>query len=180
MDLTKYIYNKNEIDNIKRLLKILVELQINNSEKEEEDKNIKKLGSIINWIEVYTVEIASILKMYSSLYKIVGNAYEQIIKTIEKKLINFEISERNPEHKSLVNKAFFIGLESLLRVVTSNEKVYINLKRDSDKFFELLNINKQLHQDGLQLNISLSLFSKEVFSLEEILIIIKAFKMDYN
>ena len=96
-------------------------------------------------------------------------------KTIANNTINIEISERSPEFKSLVNNSFLIVLESLLRVVTSNEYVYLYLKDDSDRFFQLLNINKQLHQDGLQLNTSLSLYSKEVFSLQEILIIAKAF-----
>ena len=169
------IFDKNQIENIKRMLKLLVDLK--NKYSPMEYDNIKKLGNIINWIEVYSVEINSILKMYISLNKIVPNLYEQIKLIIDKNQLFFEVSERNPEHKALVNKAFFMGLESILRVVTSNENIYIGLKEDSDKFFELININKQLHQDGLQLNTSFTLYSKEVFSLQEILIIAKAFEV---
>jgi hypothetical protein len=171
----KKIFDKNQIENIKRMLKLLVDLK--NKYSPMEYDNIKKLGNIINWIEVYSVEINSILKMYISLNKIVPNLYEQIKLIIDKNQLFFEVSERNPEHKALVNKAFFMGLESILRVVTSNENIYIGLKEDSDKFFELININKQLHQDGLQLNTSFTLYSKEVFSLQEILIIAKAFEV---
>jgi len=169
------MFDKNQIENIKRMLKLLVDLK--NKYSPMEYDNIKKLGNIINWIEVYSVEIISILKMYITLNKIVPNLYEQIKTIMDKNQVFSEVSERNPEHKELVNKAFFMGLESLLRVVTSNENIYIGLKEDSDKFFELINIDKQLHQDGLQLNTSFSLYSKEVFSLQEILIIAKAFEV---
>ena len=168
----KKIYDLTEIEEIKKMLKLLVELKIKYSPKEEDF--IKQIGSTINWVEVYTVEITSILKMYITLNKIVKNLYEQIRKIIDKDQVKFEISERNPEHRSLVNKAFFIALESLLRVITSNEKIYTSLKDDSDKYFELINIDKQIHQDALLLNTSLSLYSKEVFSLQEILIIVEA------
>ena len=168
----KKIFNKSEIDRIKRVLKLLVSLKKKYSPKEE--SFINKIGGTINWIETYTVEITSIFKMYTELSTIIGNVFEQMTKTIDKNNIIIEVSERNPDYKSLVNNSFLIVMESLLRVVTSNEKVYLHLKDDSDRFFELLNINKQLHQDGLQLNTSLSLFSKEVFTLQEILIIVNA------
>ena len=175
-DNNNNIFDKSQIEDTKQLLKLLVNLR--NKYTVQEDDNIKQIGSIIAWIETYTVEITSILKMYNSLRKIVGNLYEQINRIIERNEIIFENSERNPEYKSLVNKAFFIVLESLLRVITSNENIYINLKEDSDKFFELINIDKQLHQDGLQLNTSLSLFGKEVFTLQEILIIFRALEVN--
>jgi hypothetical protein len=160
------------------MLKLLVSLKNKYSPKASDYLNY--IGSIINWIEVYTIEISSILKMYVTLNNIVPNLYEQIEKIIDKNQIKFEISERNPEYKSLVNQAFFEGIESLLRVITSNEKIYINLKDDPDRFFELINIDKQLHQDGLQLITSLSLYSREIYSLHEILIIIEALEVQGN
>ncbi len=167
------MYNLNEIEESKKMLKLLVELKNKYSPKED-NNGIIQIGSIINWLEVYSVEITSILKMYITLQGIVQNLYEQIKTIIDRNQVVFEVSERNPEHKSFVNKAFFIALESLLRVITSNEKEYIKLKDDSDKYFELINIDKQIHQDGLLLNASLNLFSKEIYSLQEILIIFEA------
>ena len=166
------MYNLNEIEEAKKMLKLLVELKNKYSPKDNYDSI--QIGNIINWLEVYSIEITSILKMYISLQKIVQNLYEQIKTVIDKKQVIFEVSERNPEHNSFVNKAFFIALESLLRVITSNEKIYIKLKDDSDRYFELINIDKQIHQDGLLLNTSLTLYSKEVYSLQEILIIFEA------
>ena len=176
----KKIYNLNEIEETKRMLKLLVELKDKYCQKEEEDYK-KQIGSTINWLEVYSYEITSILKMYITLNKVVNNLYDQIKAIIDKKQVHFEKSERNPEYKSIVNKAFFMALESLLRVITSNEKIYTNLKKESEKFFELITIDKQIHQDALSLNENLSLFSKEVFSLQEIIIIFEAlYKFELN
>ena len=163
-------YSLEEIEEIKRMLKLLVELKIKYYPISEA-LYMKQIGCIINWLEVYVVEIISILKMYMTLKSIVINLYEQIRNIIDKNQVNFEISERNPEHMAFVNKGFFIALESLLRVVTSNVKIYNNLKNEQDKFFKLINIDKQLNQDGMQLNTSLCLYSKEIFSLQEIVII---------
>ena len=164
---------KDEIDltSLKKMLKLIVKLKFDDN---NENNIVKNITNTINWIECYSNEIVIILQMFSKLNKIVKNLYEQIRKIIDKDQVKFEISERNPEHRSLVNKAFFIALESLLRVITSNEKIYTSLKDDSDKYFELINIDKQIHQDALLLNTSLSLYSKEVFSLQEILIIVEA------
>ena len=175
----KKIYNLNEIEETKRMLKLLVELKDKYCLKEDDYK--KQIGSIINWLEVYSYEIISILKMYITLNKVVTNLYEQIKAIIDKNQVHFEKSERNPEYKSLVNETFFIALESLLRVITSNDKIYTNLKKESEKFFELINIDKQIHQDGLSLNANLSLFSKEIFSIQEIIIIFEAlYKFQLN
>ena len=161
------------------MLKLLVELKDKYCLKEEDYK--KQIASTINWLEVYSHEIISILKMYITLNKVVNNLFDQIKAIIDNNQVHFEKSERNPEYKSLVNEVFFMALESLLRVITSNDKIYTSLKKESEKFFELINIDKQIHQDGLSLNANLSLFSNEVFSLQEIIIIFESlYKFQLN
>ena len=70
----KKIYNLNEIEETKKKLKLLFELKKMYSPKE--DSEIIQIGSIINWLEVYSIEITSILKMYITLQGLVHNLYE--------------------------------------------------------------------------------------------------------
>ena len=70
----KKIYNLNEIEETKKMLKLLVEFKKIYSPKEDSD--IIQIGSIINWLEVYSIEITSILKMYITLQGLVHNLYE--------------------------------------------------------------------------------------------------------
>jgi hypothetical protein len=88
---------------------------------------------------------------------------EEIIKNKE---IKYEISPRNPEYTFIVNEVFFISLDSILRVITSNDEIY-NLS--SQNFFELNNTNEEVLQEAIQLEDNLILRSKEVFSLQELL-----------
>ena len=66
-------------------------------------------------------------------------------------------------------------MESILRVVTSNKEIYISFKNDPNKFSELMNINKDILQSAFKLEANLKLFTKEAFSLEEILELNKCF-----
>mgnify|MGYP006873037619 CR=1 FL=1 len=97
---------------------------------------------------------------------------EQIEEIINSGQIIFEISERNPEYLGIVNKIFFLCLDSILRILTSKPEIY---ELPIDDFFDLINTNKEVLQNALQLDALLKLRSKEVFSLQEILKLIDAF-----
>ena len=62
------------------------------------------------------------------------------------KQIKYEISERNPEYLSIINKVFFLSLDNIQSVITSKEKIY---GLPSQDFFELININTEVLQDAL-------------------------------
>ena len=139
------------------------------------DKNILKVLAInINWIESYKEEICSIIKMFLRLNnnENISNLLDLIKKIIDEKQIKFEISERNPKYFSIVNEIFFLSIDSIMRVITSKEELY-NLS--NEKLFGLINTDKEILQNALQLEANMNLRSKEIYSLQEILKLINAF-----
>ena len=168
-DKIKQVEKIYSIDNYKKILKLIVNLKINIFEKKIKDQKIDvidKLSKAINWVESYKEEIMSISQIYLKLNLKINNIYEMIEEIIKNKEIKYEISPRNPEYTFIVNEVFFISLDSILRVITSKDEIY-NLS--SQNFFELNNTNKEVLQEAIQLEDSLTLRSKEVFSLQEIL-----------
>ena len=172
--------NIDNLDNNIRFLNLMVSLRndiinknFNNYIKEEEI--IDYIANNINWVESYSEEITSLQQIFLKLSLKIPEFYEQIESIINKKQIEYEISDRNPQYTSIVNEAFFLSLDSILRVITSKEDVY-NLNQD--EFFALLSTNKEVLQDALQLENNLILRSKEVFSLQEILKLINAFYLN--
>ena len=172
--------NIDNLDNNIKFLNLMVSLRndiINQNFKNyiNEAEIIDLLANNINWIESYSEEIASLQQIFLNLSLKIPEFYEQIETIINNKQIEYEISDRNPKYTSIVNEAFFLSLDSILRIITSKEEVY-NLNQD--EFFALLNTNKEVLQDALQLENNLILRSKEVFSLQEILKLINAFYLN--
>ena len=57
-------------------------------------------------------------------------------------------------------------MESILRVITSKENIYIVPKENPDEFSELMKINKEILQNAFKLETNLQLYTKEAFSLK--------------
>ena len=164
------------LDNNKKFLNLMVEIRNNtiNSLLDQKDIQTNRLyiiSSIINWVESYSEEITSLQQIFLKLNMKIPELFEQIEKIISSGLIQYEISERNPEYTSIVNQALFLSLDSILRIITSKVQIY---ELPLDDFFDLINTNKEVLQKALQLETSLKLRSKEVFSLQEILKLINA------
>jgi len=192
----------NEINNLifkdfsqsKELLKYMVELRNKNIlpftkqiDKEKGRNILVKLVKVINWTESYRDEITSIIKIFIKLNNKVPNLFIKIKNIIEEKQIEYEISSRNPRNTLIVNKVFFLSLDSILRVITSNADIYKipsktpETSNDSDnEFFKLINLNKDILQRALQLEADLNLRSKEAFSLQQIMKLIDAFVLKKN
>ena len=143
----------------------------------EKDLDISiRLSKIINFVESYSGEIAKINQMFLRLSQQIPELYSQIEEKINNKEIVFEISERNPKYSSIVNEAFFICVDSMLRVIISNESIYdIKDKIPDDIIFELISAYKEVLQNALSLNNELTFRSKEAVSLQEILKLLDAF-----
>ena len=171
------IKDKFNLENTKRFLKLLVYLK-NKYSKWENCTQIQLLANTINWLESYEVEITILLKMFSKLDIIIPDLYYLIEDIIISNKIEYEISERNPEYVSIVNKVFFYGMESILRVITSNISLYTNEEKSEDEMNRFYNTNKEILQDATQLNTILNLHSKAVYTLEEIIELIDAFNMN--
>ena len=164
-----------DFEGTKKFLKYLVSLKSKYSINENLDK-IQFLANSINWLESYEEEITILLKMFSKLSIIIPNLYNEVEDVIRTKAIKFEISERNPKYNSILNKSFFLCMEAILRVISI--KIAKVFEESEDKFTELQNISKEIYQDAMQLNSNLGLYSKEVYTLEEIIILVDAFNMN--
>ena len=109
--------------------------------------------------------------MFSKLDSIVPDLYYLVEDIINEKKIEYEISQRNPEHTRIVNEVFFLGMESILRVITSNISIYSNLKKSENEMSRLNNINKEILQDAKQLNTILNIYSSKQSTNNTIIII---------
>ena len=165
---------KKDIDNIKNMLKYIVELKKDNK-KEEKQNHIKDLAKTLNWIQCYSDEITTILQMFSKLNTIIEDLLDLIKNVIITGEIKYETTYESNESSSIVNKALFLSMESILRVITSKENIYIALKENPDEFSELMKINKEILQHAFKLEANLHLYTKEAFSLEEIIEINQCF-----
>ena len=175
-DPFNYLLVIDNFDNNIRYLDLMIDMRKNNinsftEEKINSNNNLHKLSEIINWVECYSEEIASLQQIFIKLSIKIPELLEQIGTIISSGQIEYEISERSPEYTAIVNKVFFICLDSILRIITSKSEIY---ELPIDDFFDLINTNKEIMQIAFQLQSVLHLRSKEVFSLQEILKLINA------
>ena len=161
----KKIHENTLVNDIKKFLEFLVELKEKQNEKNDE-KSIEKIASIINWIHCYKDEIITILQMFVILNPIVNNLNEEIKKgkyvLLDKQYNNFQLNNH------YVNNSLLLGMESLLSILTSNEEIYLSAKEDDEKFYNLMNINKEILQNAFKFEANLFLTLKEAYSLQEI------------
>ena len=148
---------------------------------EEEKDMISKLGKMILFTESYAEDIASLVEMFLELNSKIDKLYEKIEEIIEQKQIQYETSERNPEYTMLINETFFLAMDSILRVIISNDTIYEVEGQDAeDNLFELFHIYKEILQNAMKLENNLTLRSKEAFSLQEIIKLFDAFSINQN
>jgi len=188
--------NLNYIDNnsisinivsIKKMLSLLIKIknekhgikikEQNGKEIQIKNKNkLKEIANTINWIECYKEEIIIILKIYAKFDLKIDNLYELIKDIIDgnKFNIKYENSDRNPQFTQIVNEVIFLGIESLLTILISNEKLFGDIN-DVKKLIELIDCYREILQDISKLQNNLMLSSKEVNSLIEIVEIFELF-----
>jgi len=171
-------FNQDELNSIKKLLDLILDIRSNSDSTFRDEDIIKNTISKINWIEAYSEELTIILTIFLRLNDIINNLYEKIKLVIEDGTVKYEISERNRDYTSLVNKAIFFGIESIIRVVTSSEDIYIDIKNQKEKFSQLIKINKEILHEASKIQMNLNLYSKEIHSLQEILLLNDCFKVN--
>ena len=165
---------KNKIDyiKIKKFLKLIVKKRIESDEIFKEDEPIKLAVTTINWIESYSLEISNILEMFCKINIYVNDLNGLIEEIINKNQIQYEISKRSKEYTSIVNKPLFYAMESILKV-NSNDKIYKELIKNPKEFSKLLQFNREIFQLALKMEGDYDLYSKEVYSLQEIISILE-------
>ena len=171
--------SKTFIDLICKKRNQIIKKSLNQNENEIEPNIIKRIAQIINFVESYSEEISFLQKIFMKLNKKVLNLYKQIDNIIEQELVQYEISSRNPEYTCIINEAFFLCLDSILRVIITNDKIYdIKGEYPEDQLYSLIHIYQEILQDALQIDNNLSLRSKEALSLQEIVKIFDAFSVN--
>ena len=164
------------------MLALLVEIRnkkygdkiIEKEKEEENNKNelkqrnkLKEIANTINWIECYKDEIIIILKTYAKLDLKINSLFKLIRDIINYKNVKYEDSERNPKYTAIVNEVIFLGIESLLKILITNEELFRDIN-DVKNLIELINFYRDILQDISKIQNNLMLYSKEMFSLEEI------------
>ena len=82
-------------------------------------------------------------------------------------IIVFDPDERkNPEYAQIYLKPFYFILESLLRIIISDNNLY---KRKDQEFYDFINLLKTISKDGLYLTEDLKIYSKEIFTIQQLL-----------
>jgi len=132
---------------------------------------MESISGNINWIEYYSIEISYILKIYLMLSNYEKNISGIIEEFVNNDLLIYENSERCKEYTSKVNKALFLGFESLLKIITSKKELYLGLIGKKE-FSVFIDMNKEIFNQVNKFNINLKLYLKELLSLQEILRII--------
>ena len=165
MDL---IYNTRN-SSIKRYFKL--------NESDKDLDIVLKLSRIFNFFESYTEAISKINQMFIKLSQKIPELYPKIEQIIKNKEIKYEISERNTKYSSVVNEVFFIAVDSMIRVIISNENIYdIKDEFQDEAIFKLISVYKEILQNALSLNNEFNFRTKEAVSLKEILKLFDAFQ----
>ena len=164
---------KNEIDfdSIKKMLKFMVQLRNDSNDILKELDKIKQIINSINWIEFYSSDISNILLIFSKLNLFIEDLHDKIYEMINNKKIKYEISTKYKKYTSIIYKPHFLVIESILKVITSNENIYLKLINRFEEFLDLINVIKEFLQMTMKFEIKLDLYSKEILSLKNLLII---------
>ena len=162
--------NFNNLDEYKKVLKKMVFLRFNTNEEEGEEVDpIKSFAKKMVWLESNNEYVSNVLNIYQKIGCQEKNLFEKIENILNNDEIKYEISERVPEYTKEINSPFFFTLEPLLKVVITDFDKYKQL--EDQEFYDFIDALKGINQDALQLVNELCIFSKEVYTLQEFLII---------
>ena len=165
-DIKNSFYKLDEYINI---LKKLLNIRFSSEIEKEKDELISLFAKKILWLESYSQYISILLSIYQKMSINENNLFIKINNIIDNNEIKYEISVRSPEYTKEINESFFLIMESLLKIITSDLDLYKNLK--GQEFYVFLNSLKDISEDAFRINEDLYLFSKEVFAIKEFLAI---------
>ena len=174
------VKNENEklidIDFIK-ILYSMTNLRRNNIEKylsgkKEEKSIVQKFGRAINWIESYSDEIILLKKIMIKLNGKIPELYIKIGELINKKTIHNKTSQNKYNYFSIINEVFVILLNSILKIINTNNEIYALSDQDLRDFITEI---REIYKIISQLENDLNLYIQEAFTLKQILKLIDLF-----
>ena len=156
----------NDLEDYKNFLKKMVYLRFNLGNEEETDP-IRLIAMKMVWLESNSEYISILLNIYKKISLQEKNLFMKIDKIINNNEIKYEISVRVLAHTEEVNAPYFYIMESLLKLLTTDPEIYINLK--GQDYYDFINALKGIAQDALRIVRELDVFSKEVFTIQQFL-----------
>ena len=92
-------------------------VELKNKQNKEKDP-LKIIASDINWVYCHKDNITTILQMFTTLSTIVNDLNNKIQKAEEELEEKYNYSSESSS--TYIGNALFLGIESLIRVLTSN------------------------------------------------------------
>ena len=164
------IFIHDNIDINKRILDMLVNLRYKNF---NDNDIIIKMAKTINWVESYSNEIFLLQKIFMKIYQKNNFIYKLIEDKINSKYIKYEDrANNNRRYIPIINEAFFEFINSILRIINTEEKIYELSEND---LFDILKVNNDILADVLQLENDLNLYSEEFTNFKEIIKLFEIF-----
>ena len=164
------IFTYDNIDINKKILDLMVNLRFKNF---NDNDIIIKMAKTINWVESYSKEILLLQKIFMKLYQKNSCIYQLIEDKIYNEQIKYEDrSNNNKRCIPIINEGFFIFINTILRIICTEEKIYELSEND---LLDILKVNNDILVDVLQLENDLNLYSEEVINLKEIIKLIELF-----
>ena len=155
------------IEEYNKVLKKMVILRYESLNEEDKFDPFKSFIMKLIWIESYSQNIASLLSIYRALSSFESNLFEEIEKLLNKGVIKFDIDGKKcPEHSQVYLKPFYFILESLFTIIINDSNLY---KKEGQQFYDFINILKTICKDGLNLTEELNIYSKGIFTIQQIL-----------
>ena len=155
------------MQNYKNIIKLMLHQRFNTGDEGEEIDPIRATAKKMVWIETYSQYISILLNIFSKLSQYEEKLYNKIDKLIKDREILLEQDEkRNPHHTLEYKSPFYYITEALLRI-SIDVDLFSKLK--GQEFYDFINLLKTIMKDCLIINDDLSIFSKEIFTIQQFL-----------
>ena len=159
---------KNDIMvSVKSFLKIIISHKFNLTEYNNID--LSNLSAQLNWIESYSIEIISIIKIYIFLNsnnknpEEINKKIQDVLPKLNKEYTNLKITNNVKK----INGAFYNIIGSLINILISDLNIFLSEVEDQENLNVLLNKFNSIYYSLLSINNNLNLNSKEIFILHE-------------
>ena len=159
-------FDKN-MENYKNIIKLMIHQRFNTGDEGEEVDPIRATAKKMVWIETYNQYISILMTIFSKLSQYEENLFNKIEKLIKDREILLEEDEnRNPHHTIEYKSPFYYITEALLRI-SIDVDLFSKLK--GQEFYDYINLLKTIYKDCLIINDDMSIFSKEIFTIQQFL-----------
>ena len=156
-----------------------INIQLNQSYFDtKEDFTIQNLSEVILYLQSYKTEIIILSEVYCLLTYYFRNTLDKVKENLESKVIKTEISKRNPSYKKQVNEVFYLMVESLLKTIYKNNKELYDM--EIYNFYSFFDSLVSIEAIFNKMNQKLLLYSNELYSLRNVLLIYQIFKEELD